>query len=102
MTPKIDEKGLFDGAELHSPRQRISLAGEICDSNRFLVGKFAPIIDVSRLSAEIFTDLGRPLNRLRTMKNGDGGSRHFPRHKNFGQMLLSRQFWDSLPVRVKI
>jgi hypothetical protein len=62
----IDENGLCDGAELHRIQRRTSLAGEICDSNRFFVGMLAPIIDVSRLSAKVSTDLSRPLNRFRT------------------------------------
>jgi hypothetical protein len=38
-------------------------------STDFLVGMLAPIIDVDQLSAEIFADLGRPLNRFPTSFN---------------------------------
>jgi hypothetical protein len=44
----------FSG-ELHSPERYVT-------QTDFLVGLLAPIINVYRLSAETFADLGRPLN----------------------------------------
>jgi hypothetical protein len=63
ITHNIDGKVLSNGEELHRLQLRISLAG---DSNRFLVGILAPVIDVYWLSAEIFADLGLLLSRFRT------------------------------------
>jgi hypothetical protein len=80
-----------------SDRLYITFSGELQWPVRYviqadvLVGMLALIVDVCRLSAEIFADLGRSLNRFRTSAKSTGPNLEF-----LDQFLEREQIYEVL------